>query len=600
MRSYLSKVLYILAEDKRKLLPVIVGSVLSSMLEAFGIGLIGPFVWIASNPNVVQSNSILSQIYEALNLQSNEQFVLILGVSLTLIFCIKSLLFLKIRSSIYEYSFQQQKRLISKLLDVYLSVPYTFHLSRDSASLINNILLETQSFCHKCILPLLEAAANSITIFILLFLLAKTSILLLAMINAVILPTFLFFYFYKDKAKAWGRESSESYHEILRTINHSLGGVKETYVIGCKNYFVEQINFEATRNTSSSVKAYNFQLLPKITLETLLIVLLVAVISVYQFLFEEGFQRLISILSVFAVASIRMLPSANQLISSISQLQIGSHALNMLYVDLKNIRVYLSPSKIEAEKLPTSGSRMMSFDHQVELKNITYRYPNTSNPAVNNISLKVCKGDSIALIGRSGAGKTTLVDIILGLLQPESGDIYVDGKSVRADLRSWQNIVGYIPQSIFLIDDSIEKNIAFGVPDDLIDYEKLDKVIEMAQLQELVEHIPGGIKALVGERGVRLSGGQKQRIGIARALYHDREILILDEATSALDNETEKLITESIQSLLGSKTFIIIAHRLTTVKHCSHVYELKNGSILRFGSYKEVVEATVSENSKVS
>jgi ABC-type bacteriocin/lantibiotic exporter with double-glycine peptidase domain len=223
------------------------------------------------------------------------------------------------------------------------------------------------------------------------------------------------------------------------------------------------------------------------------------------------------------------------------------------------------------------------------LENITYHYSDTLEPAIKNISLTIKKGQSIALIGKSGSGKTTLVDIILGLLKIESGDIWVDGVSIYSNLRCWQNLIGYIPQSIFLIDDTIERNIAFGVPDHLIDYEKLDKAIQAAQLTELIEQLPNGIKTSVGERGVRLSGGQRQRVGIARALYHDREILVLDEATAALDNETESMVSESIRALSGTKTMIIIAHRLTTVKHCDRVYMLEKGCIVKSGSYQEVV-----------
>ncbi len=214
--------------------------------------------------------------------------------------------------------------------------------------------------------------------------------------------------------------------------------------------------------------------------------------------------------------------------------------------------------------------------------------------AVENVSLKIKKGQSIALIGKSGSGKTTLVDIILGLLEPNQGDILVDGKSVYNNLRSWQNMIGYIPQSIFLIDDTVERNIAFGVPDSAIDPAKINKALQAAQLEELITQLPQGIQTEVGERGVRLSGGQRQRIGIARALYHEREILVLDEATSALDNETEKLVSEAIKSLAGTKTLIIIAHRLSTVEHCDRVYLMDKGHVIKSGSYQEVVVETMS------
>lgn len=223
------------------------------------------------------------------------------------------------------------------------------------------------------------------------------------------------------------------------------------------------------------------------------------------------------------------------------------------------------------------------------LDRVTYRYPSSSEIALKDISMVIPKGESIGLIGKSGAGKTTLVDVILGLLTPESGGIRVDDVSVINNLRSWQNAIGYIPQSIFLIDDTIKHNIAFGVADEEIDEGKLYKVIQAAQLTELIEELPDGLETMVGERGVRLSGGQRQRVGIARALYHEREILVLDEATAALDNETEGLVTDAIKSLSGTKTIIIIAHRLSTIAHCDRIYSLEKGEIARSGSYQEVV-----------
>jgi ATP-binding cassette, subfamily B, bacterial PglK len=231
----------------------------------------------------------------------------------------------------------------------------------------------------------------------------------------------------------------------------------------------------------------------------------------------------------------------------------------------------------------------MSFDKQIVLDRLTFAYPTTARKALDDISLTIHKGQSIGIIGKSGSGKTTLVDVILGLFEPQSGDIQVDGVSVYRDLRAWQNILGYVPQSIFLTDDTLERNIAFGVPDHLIDRDRLDKAIEMSQLQDVVAQLPDGLQTLVGERGVLLSGGQRQRVGIARVLYHQREILVFDEATAALDSETEHLVTEATKALSGSNTIIIIAHRLSTIEHCDCIYQIEQGKVVKSGSYQEVV-----------
>jgi ABC-type multidrug transport system fused ATPase/permease subunit len=286
------------------------------------------------------------------------------------------------------------------------------------------------------------------------------------------------------------------------------------------------------------------------------------------------------------------------MVQSMGSLQSRSYALGVLYSDLKEIERFRKENPTLFRLLPEHGANASTasaapspFDSVIELDKLTYAYPNASKAAVKEVSLKIHKGESVALVGRSGSGKTTLVDIFLGLLTPQSGDIKVDDVSIYKNLRGWQDKLGYIPQSIFLLDDTIKHNVAFGVPHHLIDPKKVWTAIELAQLKEFVDNLPQGIETSVGERGVMLSGGQRQRIGIARALYHDCDILVLDEATSALDTETENLISEAISSLAGDKTLVVIAHRYSTIKDCDTVYRLEAGQIIQSGTYEEVVLA---------
>jgi ATP-binding cassette, subfamily B, bacterial PglK len=588
--KYLSKVLYILGEGKKSLIFLLLLFTVSSVLETLGVGLIGPFLSLSSNPESIQTNSSVYFVYQKLGMQSSGKFIFLLGLIIVAIFCIKSLLYFLAKTSIVRFSFDQKKLLISKLLHTYLTVPYTFHLSRNTATLIKNIVLETESFTHYCMLPLLNSAANLTVTFVLLLLLAKTNLILLGMMLGILLPIFILFQRLGKKFRKWGETLSATYQEMVRIINHSLGGVKETRVIGCEAYFEEQMAYQAQIHSRAATLYFGSELLPRVLIETSLIVFIVLFISISQLLSTDNSKNLTSVLGVFAVGSIRLIPSASQFVQAIAQMRTHSHSLDMLYLDLKEI------DKEENKKVKSlsfnslsSANKSIDFTDRVDLKNITYSYPGISEPSLNNISLSIRKGESIALIGKSGAGKTTLVDVILGLLEPNSGDIKVDGTSVYQNLRGWQNLIGYIPQSISLMDDTIERNIAFGVPDNLIDQEKLQNAIKAAQLEELLTQLSDGIQTSVGERGVRLSGGQRQRIGIARALYFEREILVLDEATSALDNETEALVTEAICSLSGTKTMIIIAHRLSTVEHCDRVYMLERGNIIKSGSYKEVV-----------
>ncbi len=606
----LSRFLYVLGDAKVELFSLSLASIIASILEAIGIGLIGPFLRLALNPETIQNIALLNWFYKHSGVQSNKQFIAILGLCLAIIFCIKSVAYFFMKSYIYNFSYRQKCQLCSRLMRTYLTVPYTFFLKNNTSSIIRNILIETDKFCYQLLISVLEASANLLVIFVLIFLLAQTDPIFFVITLAVILPVFSLFYLLRNKFSHWGEIASESRNEMIRIINHSLGGVKETRIIGCEQYFEKLMDESASKYTVAESLFQSAQLIPRIAIETTLILFLILLVCIYQLFFEQSVQNLIPTLSIFAIASIRLIPAASQFISLLGYIQGCSHSMDVIYLDLLEAKQYENsmPVKLSSfeknsrSNLKSSEKSSMTFQNRIDLNKVTYNYPNTPSPALSGITLSLKKGESIALIGKSGAGKTTLVDVLLGLLQPESGNICVDGVSVYEDIRSWQNLIGYIPQTIFLIDDTLERNIAFGVPDNLIDSNKLNQAIEASQLTDLIAQLPEGVKTVLGERGIRLSGGQRQRIGIARALYHEKEVLVLDEATSALDNETESLVTEAIKALSRTKTMIIIAHRLTTVGHCDRIYLLEGGRIVKSGSYEEVVlaEQFSSSNSPVS
>lgn len=596
MLQYISRVLYVLTGTRSSLIILLLMFIGTSILEAFGIGLLGPFFSLASQPDTFERMEFLKQVYARLNLQSSGQFVAILGLFIIAAFCLKSICYFAVRTYIFRFGFKQKTLLTLRLLKAYLSVPYTFHLTRNSSQLIKNIIVETNQFTNGCLLPMLEATSNFVMMITLLVVLAKTDVLLLTMILGILLPAFIFFKRLGKRLNYWGQVRSQAQSKMISILNHSLGGLKETRIIGCEDYFKTQMDEQCEKFSRSSTLYQSVQLLPRISIETLLVVVVILFICGAQLLGDRNPKDFTSIIATFAVASMRLIPASSQFIQGMGQLQNSRYALDLLYLDLQEIgsprsRLRLTGTR-NSQGTPSNNSNdapSMTFHDRVELKNVTYSYPEVKEPALRNISLTIEKGDSIALIGKSGAGKTTLVDVLLGLLEPQDGDICVDGTSIYNDIRSWQNLVGYIPQSIFLTDDTIERNIAFGVEDSLIDTERLHRVIKTAQLQDLMAQLPQGVKTEVGERGVRLSGGQRQRIGIARALYHEREILVLDEATAALDNETERFVTEAMRALAGTKTLIIIAHRLSTVEHCDRIYLMEKGRVIKSGSYQEVV-----------
>lgn len=592
----LSRFLYILEGHKKSLVLLLAAILFTSLIEMVGIGLVGPFMSLATTPQAVTQNSVLDNLYVTLGFTNRSHFIAAVGLIIILLFYAKSALKFILQRYIFKFSYDRQGELRLKLLTAYLSLPYTYHLKSNTSLLIQNIINETLAFCNGVLVATLNCAVHAIVLLALLILLVITDPIATLVVFGVLIVVLAIYNQFKDKLSNWGKDMSQSQSEMIRIVNHSLGGLKETRVIGCESYFVDRMDEQAKRYAISMSSVLSFKIVPLTLVESLIITFLIGFASIILLL-GQNTQQLTATLSVFAVASIRIIPTMNQFVRSISGIRSSSYAFDKLYYDLKELEnlglqenakqltrsLSNNTTNVEEEK------PLLPFKDNITLDHVSYRYPETSELALQDISIEIKKGQSIAFIGKSGAGKTTLIDVILGLLTPESGDIRVDDRSIYQDIRAWQNLIGYIPQSIFLTDDTIERNIAFGVPDELIDSQRLDKAIKAAQLTNLIEQLPDGIKTQVGERGVRLSGGQRQRIGIARVLYHEREILVLDEATAALDNETEYLVTEAIKALSGTKTMIFIAHRLSTIEHCDCIYAIEKGRIVKSGSYGDVV-----------
>jgi len=599
---YLSKFLYIISAKKTKLLLILCLFLIISVLDAAGIGLIGPFIAMATNPALIESNDWIFELYQYSNVGSTNHFIALLGLAIVIFFYFKSFLYFWIQQYVLEFCYAQQVRLRLRLMDTYLLLPYTFHLRTNSADILQNIVGESANFTYFISIPLLNGIVNAFILLIILLLLAKTDLLATVSILGLLLVAAAPFHYFRHRIAGWGKDNIDALTETTRVVNHAIGGFKEVKVIGCESFFENQLSAQAHKFSRAASRFHVVQQLPRIVIEVILMTFIVGFVSLALF-FSERSENLVSVLSIFAIASIRILPSANQLMNCVNTLRNAKPTLDRVYLVLKELEDpevsrYLkmfrgllpdNATKKIFNSFDSLKTKPLNFEEKIVLDKVNYAYPGAALNALSDVSLTIRKGESIALIGKSGAGKTSLVDVLLGLLIPQAGDIQVDGFSIYEDLRAWQSLIGYIPQSIFLTDDTIERNIAFGVPDHLIDQQRLKNAIRLAQLSELIEQLPEGIKSMVGERGTLLSGGQRQRIGIARALYHEREILVLDEATSALDNETEKLISESIRALSGTKTIIIIAHRLSTIEHCDRIYEMEKGRVVRTGSYQEIV-----------
>ncbi|MDD1419946.1 ABC transporter ATP-binding protein/permease [Dolichospermum sp. ST_sed1] len=554
--------------------------------------MISPFIAIAISPNAIKNTSWLNLIYNQMNFHSEQQFLIFIGLVVIIAFYLKSFLAFNAQKTVFRFSYGLKGELSCKLLKAYIEAPYSYHLRINSATLVQNIINTTDGVCVGILSTFLTFISNSVIVLALILLLIKTNAIALILIAVLLLISFGLLHPMKDRLARWSKDGFHAYGEIIRITNHGLGGLKETRIIGCESYFENQMEEQSGIYAQATTLASAYGNLPRFVIEPLMMSFLIGFTFLFITLNQNKTQNLTGVLGIFALASVRLLPAVGNLISGINVIRGNSYSLDRLFFDLKELEkenLITDSALHDHNLLLNQNQQKFQFLDQVILDQLTFQYPNTTKNVLEEISLSIRKGESIGLIGKSGAGKTTLVDVLLGLFTPQFGDIKVDGVSVYSNLRAWQNMLGYVPQSIFLIDDTLERNIAFGVADHLIDQNRLKKAIEMAQLSEVVEQLSDGVKTIVGERGVLLSGGQRQRVGIARVLYHEREILVFDEATAALDTETEHLITQATKVLAGTKTIIIIAHRLSTIEHCDCIYQLEQGRILKSGSYQEVI-----------
>ncbi|MEO0644831.1 MAG: ABC transporter ATP-binding protein [Cyanobacteria bacterium J06650_10] len=604
----LVKLRHILPAKNLSLILMILLFLFSSLLEVFGIGVVGPFIALASNTKIIYETPYLERIFNLVGVFDEKQFVVFVGCVVILFFCIKTFVAWTTQVIIVAFSDKQQKLIVARMTEEYLSAPYIYHTRKSTSSIVDAIIEVANTFTGMILLPLLTATSNIFVASFLFILLYKTSSLTVIVFIIALLPVILLMNKFRAKVPAWGKAVRRSKEEIIRIINHAFGGIKETKIIGCESYFNDKVLERAENLEKAHVNFASFQMIPRYLMEIVAVLGVVATVNV-SILSGSNTDDLTSTLGVFALASIRLIPSISNTFSGVNKLRNSSYTINQLYLDSTELQKFSQQeaqsilqldgsqrkprlsSDLKSHPVENGHSDSLPANGEIILDQVSYTYAGALEYAVKDISLKIKKGESIAFIGKSGSGKTTLVDIILGLLSPQLGDISFGGDSIYQDVSSWQKRIGYIPQSIFLMDDTIENNIAFGVPKELIDRAKLYQAISAAHLDEVVENLPDGVNTNVGERGVLLSGGQRQRIGIARSLYHDSEILVLDEATAALDTETEKLVTESIKSLSGKKTIITIAHRLSTIEHCDCVYLLNHGEIVKSGKYEEVVHA---------
>jgi ATP-binding cassette subfamily C protein len=469
-----------------------------------------------------------------------------------------------------------------------MQAPYTFHLQRNTAELLRNISQEINVLINNVLTNILMMGREGvITLAILTFLFTVEPLITLLVISLSGFGAGTFILLNKKKMKEYGEEEQERRAEMIKAVNQGLGCIKEARVLNRENEFIEKFRIEAFKSTRLMAYLRFIQQIPRPVVETTAVLgmLMIAVLLVWQ---DRPMGAIIPILTLFAMATVRLMPSVQQLVTMYTRLRYNIVSLDPVYDDLKELATYNAQFMKDRKK-----KNQLQLNDCIEINNVSYHYPDSEVQALKNISLTVPRGKAVGFVGSSGAGKTTIVDLILGLLEPDKGEILLDGNDIQQNLSAWQKTLGYIPQSIYLADETLRSNIAFGIPEEEIDEQKVLNAVQMAQLETLIKQLPDGLDTIIGENGTRLSGGQRQRVGIARALYHDPEVLVMDEATSALDNITEKQITDAIESLKGERTLIMIAHRLTTVKNCDMLYFMEDGKIVEQGTYDDLVHSNV-------
>lgn len=571
--SLLAKLGYIFdKKDKWKLTLLSAAIVVGSFLELAAVMVFVPFIEVLQEPGTIQSRWYLKEIYDLFGFHSTRSFMILIAVCIIGIYVIKNVYLILEKDYIFRFSYNTQMKLSTRLLAAYMKEPYTFHLNHNIAILQRSLHEDTSRFMQVILytLELMAELAVSAVLVIYLLIVSKSITIIVLGFLAVFVGGFLLIS--RKYSRRLGFENQGYQGKIFQWMNQALGGIKEIKILEREAYFTDEFRKYWKKYARGLRIARTISILPKYTVEAVSMAGLLIAVIVKLLFGEADSVYFISQLAAFAVAAMRLMPSVGR---------INEHASNMLYALPSVELVYHDLVGIEGLSAGNRQERNRDWrlQREIQVQGVSYHYPDTEELVLDDVSLAVKKGTTVAFIGSTGSGKTTMVDIILGLLTPVKGVVMADDINVHEQAQTFHAQVGYIPQTIYLSDDSIRNNIAFGVREEQIDEEAVREAVEKAQLREFIDSLPHGLDTIVGDRGVRLSGGQRQRIGIARALYHDPEILVLDEATSALDNETESAVMEAIEHLQGMKTMIIIAHRLTTIRNVDVIYEVSDGKV---------------------
>lgn len=552
---------------------------LAGVFQLVGVGSVLPFMALLADPEAIQTNEHLRKAYQSGGFSSPEAMIAAAGAAMVIAILLSNTVNALAVYASQKFGAEQLCVLSERLLLNYISKPYLYFLSHNTTALQRDVVLDISLLQSSIISPLASLFVALMTILAIMLAMILVDPMATLVTGCLFGGSYILIYLVcKTSIEKWGETRDHAERTRYRIAGELLAGQREARLLDCHHTFVEKFNEKTAESGAAGVKSSVLAAMPRQCLEVIGFVALTILISYYVFT-GRPFAEFLPIVSLYTVSGVRLLP----------QLQLFFHTLSSITYALPVLdRLY--PELMTTSKLPNDLAHPLRWQNSLELQNLSFSYPETDSKVLDNLTVRVEKGTTVAFVGSTGAGKTTLINILLGLLPPTSGGLAVDGQAVdEQNIRQWRAGIGFVPQDIFLIDDTLAANIAFGVPPEQVDPARIEEVARVAHLRDFIQDLPAKLQTVVGERGVRLSGGQRQRLGIARAMYRDPSIVVFDEATSALDGVTEDAVMESIRLLGKSKTIIMIAHRITTLKDCDNIFILEKGSVVASGTYQELL-----------
>ena len=581
--NYIKELLFLIGSKKRKLPIIFILFVCISFIDVAGIGLIGPYISLIIDDSSLEGLFLDMVVFLGLPIEKKDLLISI-GLILVAIFFLKAISVILMNRVIIGFGAGLQLSLRSSLMESYQKMSYSIYLTRNTAEFIYaiNVLV---GLAQAVVVSILKLISDLVLVIAVVTLLAFQNILALSMF-LILLGGLVFIYdrVFQERLKEYGQFTNNSFESLLKNLNEGLEGFKEIRILGKEKFFHRKVVSAAEGLARYQVKEAMISTSPRFLLEFIMVSFIVLLV-VGTLMISGDLESIVVTLAMFSIAGLRLLPAASAMSSNLAMFRYNRDGISRLYRDFK---LFENEHKDESQEV---NNDLGAFQ-ELNIKNIYFSYSNNEEYNLKNISINISSGQCIGFMGTSGAGKTTLIDLLLGVLRANKGEILFNGEEIDKCLKAWQSKVAYLPQEVFLVDGSVRDNVALGIQKELVENSRILESLEKSRMMEFVNNLPEGIDAPLGQGGSRISGGQRQRIALARSFYHEREVLIMDEATSALDDKTEKEIIDEIGFLKGKKTIIVIAHRLSTLKNCDYIYELDMGSIVRSGKPEDMITST--------